>query len=57
MVETKCVDSLVMVATVASCVYCSIALGMLEWNSCGVAAMDEKLETLLFSFFFLWDNC
>ena len=57
MVETKCVDSLVMVATVASCVYCSIALGMLEWDSSRLAVMDEKLETLFFSLFILWDNC
>ena len=33
-----------MVATVASCVCCSIALGTLECDSSGLAVMDEKLD-------------
>ena len=33
-----------MVATVAACVCCSIALGTLECDSCGLAAMNEKLD-------------
>ena len=33
-----------MVATVASCVCCSIALGTLECDSCRLVAMDEKLD-------------
>ena len=35
---------LYMVATVASCVCCSIALGTLECDSSGLAVMDEKLD-------------
>nr|POE48555.1 hypothetical protein CFP56_49848 [Quercus suber] len=33
-----------MVVTIASYVCCSIALGTLEYDSRGLAAMDEKLD-------------